>query len=264
MPIETMPSGLEFEFREMKTSDEDVIAEARESGSPRDREVVMERILRTCWVKTHSHGPYANRLTEGKIDMMDLLLGDVSYYMWRLYRESRGDTMPIRVPCHEGHLEWSELDLSKLEVYRLSKESQRKMLASESYEFTLPRTQRKVTFGLMSWKMQKALEDTMASFPKQQVTYLMATRVITVEGFDEQGLDPETSQDKVAFIAELPTFDRNALSDEILSVECGVESLVDLRCPKFGCGRVVSIELEEKGGVDFFASRRHLRRSSRK
>lgn len=264
MPVETMPSGLQFEFREMKTFDEDKIAEARESKNPKDRDVVMDQILRDCWVRTLDHGPYLNRLKDGRVDFMDLLAGDISFYMWRLYRESRGDEMPVTVPCPQGHREMTPLNLAELEVYRLSERSQQMFANDEPFEFTLPRCGRSVTWGLMTFRMQKALQETMAANRKHQVSELMAARVRSIAGFDEQGMDPETNEDKLAFISNMSSFDKQALQDEILSVECGVESLVDLRCPTFGCGQIVSVDLEEKGGIDFFAQRRHKRRSSRK
>ena len=264
MPVATMPSGLQFEFREMKVSDEDAIAEAEASGDPKQKDTAQERACRNCWAKTIEHGPYKNRLTGGQLDMMELLVGDVAYYMMQLYRESRGDKITVAVPCPEGHRQMVELDLSDLEIYSLSEKSQKMFLADEPYKFTLPRNGREVTFGLMTWRMQKALTDSMQHVPKALSTELMAARVRSIEGFDDHDLDPKTNQDKRAFIASLPSFDANALRDEILSVECGIETLIDLRCTQVGCGRVVPVELDEGGSGSFFESRRHRRRSSRK
>ena len=36
MPIATLPSGLKLEYREMKVTDEDAIADAEASGKPGD------------------------------------------------------------------------------------------------------------------------------------------------------------------------------------------------------------------------------------
>ena len=78
MPICTMPSGLKFEFREMKVSDEDAIAEAEASGNPREKDNTQERAVSIARAEGSSASDIA--------DMEDRLR---LYRQGRPYREKR-------------------------------------------------------------------------------------------------------------------------------------------------------------------------------
>ncbi|MGE5528058.1 MAG: hypothetical protein ACM3X6_02820 [Patescibacteria group bacterium] len=216
------PGLWEGELREMTTADEDELLNQR----PGHEASAVNLVMQSCLVKP-----------EG-VNVIDLLMGDRLFLLFALRRLTHGDAYSFRVTCpgcNHSYL-WEE-NLGDLRVQYLPDPAH--AASDHRFEFTLPKSGRKVKFRLGRGKDEARLSAIRRDNRDRLMSSLLAMRVTEIEG--EKTVTPRV-------LAELPASDAAALRAEIEARDCGVDTTIEVECPN--CFRRDEVELQID--ADFF------------
>lgn len=222
------PGRYEYQMREMKVAEENILANRRNWKNA----AAINNVLQACMV------------TES-VDVMELLIGDRTFALIQLRRLTYGDEYAFKVNCPacQTRFEWEE-NLGDLEVRYLEDPGQ--AAPDHVFSFTFPKTGRTIKWRLLRGKDEQKLAAARRDNPDGLVTFSMLLRTVEIEG--EKAVNRR-------FFDELPGSDAAAFRAEVQAKECGVETTVVVDCPE--CGG--SFDLDLPIGPDFFLPRKKAR-----
>jgi hypothetical protein len=225
----TCPSGLRGTIRKMKVQEARSFASQRKAkGDP------MGRLLQACWEETVDPGPYD--FGDKSIDWNKALVGDRLYALMAIRIETFGPEYAFSVNCREREcrrrIEW-ELDLGKLPVRELTDESREAFINGNRFETLLPEAGKRLWFRMLVGEDEVRLARLRQGRDELDLFDLVGFRVDEVDGVEPRKIR--------AFIDDLSMADADFLIDELDRVDCGVDTAIDIECPR--CGAVQEIEL---------------------
>jgi len=209
----TLPSGIEIGLVEMTGAEEDLLTNRRlmKNGE------AINQVLLNC---TKRLGDNAEPKMK---DILDLLSGDRLFALVRLRQVSLGDEVELELACPNtgcGERTALRVDLGQLEVTPYGEERE--------FEFTLPGSGRKVKFGYLDGHKEKRL----AALKEPNLTAAMMIRILEIDG------QPPSKK----ALNEMTIGDRSALRKELLRVDGGIDTQVDVPCD--ACGTRIRTRLE--------------------
>ena len=209
----TLPSGIEIGLVEMTGAEEDLLTNRRlmKNGE------AINQVLLNC---TKRLGENAEPKMK---DVLDLLSGDRLYALVRLRQVSLGDEVELELACPNtgcGERTPLTVNLGDIEVTPYGEERE--------FEFTLPGSGRKVKFGYLDGHKEKRL----AALKEPNLTAAMMIRIVEIDG------QPPSKK----ALNEMSMGDRSALRKEMLRVDGGIDTQVDVSCD--ACGTRIRTRLE--------------------
>lgn len=209
----TLPSGIEIGLVEMTGAEEDLLTNRRlmKNGE------AINQVLLNC---TKRLGENAEPKMK---DVLDLLSGDRLFALVRLRQVSLGDEVELELACPNtgcGERTALTVNLGDLEVTPYGEERE--------FEFTLPGSGRKVKFGYLDGHKEKRL----AALKEPNLTAAMMIRILEIDG------QPPSKK----ALNEMSMGDRSALRKEMLRVDGGIDTQVDVSCD--ACGTRIRTRLE--------------------
>ncbi|HRT97566.1 MAG TPA: hypothetical protein P5532_24430 [Planctomycetota bacterium] len=216
----TLPSGIEIDLVEMTGVEEDLLTNRRlmKNGE------AINQVLLNC---TKRLGENAEPKMK---DILDLLSGDRLFALVRLRQVSLGDEVELQLACPNtgcGERTALTVDLNALEVTPYPEERE--------FVFTLPGSGRKVKFGYLDGHKEKRL----AALKEPSLTAAMMIRIVEIDG------QPPSKK----ALNEMTMGDRSALRKEMLRVDGGIDTQVDVPCE--ACGTRIRTRLEAEPGFLF-------------
>ena len=208
-----LPSGTEIDLVEMTGVEEDLLTNRRLMKNGEG----INRVLLNCTKRLGEND-------EPKMkDILDLLSGDRLFALVRLRQISLGDEVDLELTrpnpgCDE--LTYVTINLNDLEVTPYGEERE--------FEFTLPGSGKVVTFGYLDGHKEKRL----AAVKQPTLTAAMMIRIVKI---DDQ---PPSKK----LLNEMTMGDRSALRKEMLRVDGGIDTQVDVPCDV--CGTRIRTRLE--------------------
>jgi len=209
----TLPSGIEIGLVEMTGAEEDLLTNRRlmKNGE------AINQVLLNC---TKRLGDNAEPKMK---DILDLLSGDRLYALVRLRQISLGDEVELELACPNtgcGERTPLTVNLGDIEVTPYGEERE--------FGFTLPGSGRKVKFGYLDGHKEKRL----AALKEPNLTAAMMIRTVEIDG------QPPSKK----ALNEMSMGDRSALRKEMLRVDGGIDTQVDVSCD--ACGTRIRTRLE--------------------
>ena len=209
----TLPSGIEIGLVEMTGAEEDLLTNRRlmKNGE------AINQVLLNC---TKRLGDNAEPKMK---DVLDLLSGDRLFALVRLRQVSLGDEVELELACPNtgcGERTGITVNLTDLEVTPYGEERE--------FEFTLPGSAKKVKFCYLDGHKEKRL----AAMKEPNLTAAMMIRIVEIDG------QPPSKK----ALNEMTMGDRSALRKEMLRVDGGIDTQVDVSCD--ACGTRIRTRLE--------------------
>ena len=216
----TLPSGIEMELVEMTGVEEDLLTNRRLMRKGEG----INQVLLNCTKRLGEN-------EEPKMkDVLDLLSGDRLFALVRLRQISLGDEVELELSCPNpvcGERTFITLDLNDLEVTPYGEERE--------FEFTLPGSHKVVKFGYLDGHKEKRL----AALKEPTLTAAMMIRIVEIDG------EPPSKK----ALNEMTMGGRSALRKEMLRVDGGIDTQVDVPCD--ACGARIRTRLEAEPGFLF-------------
>ena len=209
----TLPSGIEIGLVEMTGVEEDLLTNRRlmKNGE------AINQVLLNC---TKRLGENAEPKMK---DVLDLLSGDRLYALVRLRQVSLGDEVELELACPNtgcGERTSITVNLGEIEVTPYGEERE--------FEFKLPGSCQVVKFGYLDGHKEKRL----AALKEPTLTAAMMIRIVEIDG------QPPSKK----ALNEMTMGDRSALRKEMLRVDGGIDTQVDVSCD--ACGTRIRTRLE--------------------
>ena len=216
----TLPSGIEIDLVEMTGVEEDLLTNRRLMK----RGEGINQVLLNC----------TKRLGENEEprmkDVLDLLSGDRLFALVRLRGISLGGEADLELTCPNpgcGEATYVTVDLSTLGVTPYGE--------AREFEFALPGSGKVVKFGYLDGHKEKRL----AALKEPTLTAAMMIRIVEIDG------QPPSKK----LLNEMTMGDRSALRKEMLRVDGGIDTQVDVPCD--ACGARIRTRLEAEPGFLF-------------
>jgi len=242
------PSGLTGSVRGMRVREERVLSDRKlaKAGSQ------LDELLTSCWEATVEAAPYD--FGDKLIDWGSVLQGDRFFTLLNIRALTYGADYGFSVSCRDcrARIEW-EVDLTKLPVRPLSPESRAAFMAGNRFETTLPDAGKRVWFKLLTGDDERKLPALQRAAPDRLLSSVLAYRVLEVEGVDPK--------DKRPFLEDLTLRDADFLVDEFDRVDCGVDTTIEVECPK--CREVQDVDLPFDSAFFLPGKERTARRKAR-
>jgi len=207
----TLPSGQEVEITEMTGIEEDVLTNRRLVMSGE----AINQVLLNCVKRVGENKSPAMK------DILDLLSGDRLFILVKLRQISLGDTVELELicpNCKEASFITVNLEGLPVTPYPVERE----------FAYRLPVSGKEVKFGYLDGHKEKQL----AGLKEASLTTAMISRIISVDG--------HPPNKKV--ITDLCLKDRSELRREMLKVDAGIDTKVEVVCQ--GCGGKINTRLE--------------------
>ena len=220
MHVFELPSGGEVELREMTGAEEELLTNQRllRTGD------AVNQVLRNCIVRLGEN-------EEPSIeDVLDLLSGDRLFVLVRLRQVSLSDEVELELSCTSpacGTVSPVAIDIETLEVTPYGKERE--------FTFVLPGSGRTARFGFLDGHREKRL----AALKEPSISSAMLIRLIDIDG----------GAPNKKLINEMSLRDRSALRQEMVRVDAGIDTTVEVDCE--ACGTPIRTRLEAEPGFLF-------------
>lgn len=208
-----LPSGDEIELREMTGAEEELLTNQRliRTGD------AVNQVLANCILRIGEKDEVAPK------DVLDMLSGDRLFTLVKLRQISLGDEVELELACPntacraKNH---ATINLDDLPVspYREERE----------FVFTLPASGSKVRFLYLDGHKEKRL----AQMQEPSISSAMMIRILDIDG---------NAPSKKA-LNEMSMRDRSALRQEMLRVDAGIDTTIELDCDS--CGMRIRTRLE--------------------
>jgi len=246
-----LPSGAVIEIRKISLRDENFLAGAARSKRKNNDKVLIE-VMSRCTIGFVEPGPYKDVNAGDKVKWDDMLSGDWFGAMIELrkfsYRE--GSSYDIQVQCPalgcNNKFGW-KVDLDKdLFVKGLPEESVEAMAEGKPLSTTIDG--RVVEFNLGYVKDNEAQDKLEKRFPGREVSCMLRSRIVSVEGVERQDIltwldglkRGGVESTKYEGLCSDDTEDLRAAFEE---VDCGVDTEVEVECTKSSCSEVFTLDL---------------------
>lgn len=208
-----LPSGDEIELREMTGAEEELLTNQRliRSGD------AVNQVLANCILRIGEKDEVATK------DILDMLSGDRLFTLVRLRQVSLGDEVELDPVCPNQACRAKNhavVNLDDLPVTPYGEERE--------FVFTLPASGSKARFVYLDGHKEKRL----AQMQEPSISAAMMIRILDIDG---------SAPSKKA-LAEMSMRDRSALRQEMLRVDAGIDTAVELDCDS--CGTRIRTRLE--------------------
>lgn len=223
------PDGVlhrEIDLREMTGKEEDLLASKKTDSAKKMNELFVRCLVRI--------GALTER-PQIAAAVPELLLGDRTFLMFAIRRVTLGDEYPFKHRCPECEKESLYMvDLSEISIKEMPDPTKR------SFDGVLPASGKTFRFHLLCGRDETRLASV--EDPEAKMTQAMQMRL---DMFDERPVDK-------AALQALGLKDRNALRERFDEVDGGVDTAVELTCPK--CDHDYSTDLDISQSGFFFPS----------
>lgn len=253
------PSGLSGTIRGLQGRELDLFANREELQKRR----VGRRILDNCWVKTRDRGVYEEKdfHQNGNPNFDKVLQGDRLFVLLNVRIATHGPEFAFRYQCSKDTCrhpyEWTlKLD-EDLPIYDFPEESLENYKAHNTFQTDLDGET--VFFKLMTGDDELEVIKLYDLAPDMQATTSLMQRIIKIKGRDGSMIDD--SNDIREWAQNLSFGATRDLIDLMDEVDGGVETAIEIRCPK--CGNIEDIQLP-LDAPEFWTPRRRKRSGKRK
>lgn len=208
-----LPTGNETELREMTGAEEELLTNQRliRSGD------AVNQVLANCILQIGEKDEVATK------DILDMLSGDRLFTLVRLRQISLGDEVELDLTCPNTACRAKNratINLDDLPVTPYGEERE--------FVFTLPASGSKVRFVYLDGHKEKRL----AQMQEPSISAAMLIRILDIDG----------SAPSKKVLSEMSMRDRSALRQEMLRVDAGIDTAVELDCDS--CGTRIRTRLE--------------------
>lgn len=208
-----LPSGAEIELREMTGTEEELLTNQRliRSGD------AVNQVLANCIVRMGESEEISSK------DVLDMLSGDRLFTLVRLRQMSLGDEVELDPVCPntacraKNHI---VVNLNDLVVTPYGEDRE--------FVFTLPASGSKVRFVHLDGHAEKRL----AQMQEPSISAAMMIRIVDING------NPPSKK----ALNEMSMRDRGALRTDMLRVDAGIDTTIELDCES--CGMRIRTKLE--------------------
>ncbi|MDY6903790.1 MAG: hypothetical protein SWH61_03800 [Thermodesulfobacteriota bacterium] len=220
MHVFELPSGVEVELREMTGAEEELLTNQRliRTGD------AVNQVLRNCIVRLGDNDEPVLK------DVLDLLSGDRLFILVKLRQISLGNEVELVLTCTNPACRATNLvtiDIEELETTPYGEDRE--------FDFTLPGSDRKVRFGYLDGHKEKRL----AALKEPSISSAMLIRIIDIDG----------AAPSKKLMNDMSLRDRSALRQEMLRVDAGVDTTLEVDCES--CGTRIRTRLEAEPGFLF-------------
>ncbi len=235
-----LPSGAKIEFRALTLKEENILASAR----GRKMESALDRVLSSCVIGIHDKGPYAEIGENPNWDKM--LQGDRFVAMIRLrcisYRD--GEEYSFMSQCPEcGKRGEQSVNLTEeLTVRDLSDEVKATMADETPFKVEIAGSN--VTYSLSYGAHAKAFERLREQNPKRPMAAALRSRILEVDGVENRDIMNWLDGEKKGFTG-LTSDEAEDLRDAFDIADCGVDTEVELECPKCWAAFVINLPFDD-------------------
>lgn len=208
-----LPSGEEIELREMTGAEEELLTNQRliRSGD------AVNQVLANCIVRIGENEDISAKL------ILDMLSGDRLFTLVKLRQISLGDEVELDLTCPNAACRTKNsvtINIDDLPVTPYGEERE--------FVFSLPASGAKVRFGYLDGHKEKRL----AQIEEPSISSAMMIRILDIDG----------SNPSKKALNEMSMRDRSALRQEMLRVDAGIETAIELDCDS--CGMAIRTRLE--------------------
>lgn len=208
-----LPSGDEIELREMTGAEEELLTNQRliRTGD------AVNQVLANCILRIDDKDDVASK------DVLDMLSGDRLFTLVKLRQISLGDEVELELACPNPACRAQNrvtINLDDLPVTPYGEERE--------FVFTLPASGSKVRFVYLDGHKEKRL----AQMQEPSISSAMMIRIVDIDG---------NAPSKKA-LNEMSMRDRSALRQEMLRVDAGIDTAIELDCDS--CGARIRTRLE--------------------
>lgn len=215
-----LPSGPEIELREMTGLEEELLTNQRliRNGD------AINQVLRNCILRWDEK----EEISAG--DVLDMLSGDRLFVLVKLRQISLGDEVELELSCPNTICRAKNRVVINLEDLPVTPYGE-----AREFTFTLPGSGKKVRFGYLDGHKEKRL----SQMQEPTISSAMMIRLLDIDG---------TPPSKKA-LADMSMRDRSALRQEMVRVDAGIDTTLDLECES--CGASIRTRLEAEPGFLF-------------
>lgn len=208
-----LPTGSEIELREMTGAEEELLTNPRliRNGD------AVNQVLANCTLRIGEKDEVSTT------DVLDMLSGDRLFTLVRLRQVSLGDEVELELTCSNTACRTKSratINLNDLPVTPYGDDRE--------FVFTLPMSGSKVRFAYLDGHKEKRL----AQMQEPSISAAMMIRILDIGG----------SAPSKKSLNEMSMRDRSALRAEMLRVDAGIDTAVDLDCDS--CGTRIRTRLE--------------------
>jgi hypothetical protein len=216
----TLPSGSEIELKEMTGTEEEILTNQRliRSGD------AINQVLKNCILRIGENDE------PGIVDITAMLSGDRLFTLARLRQISLGDEVELELTCPNQMCRAKNhavIDLNDLTVTPYGEERE--------FVFALPGSGQKVRFCYLDGTKEKRL----SQMQEPTISAAMMMRILNID---------DNPPSKKA-LAEMSMRDRNALRQDMVRVDAGIDTTVMLPCD--ACGAEIRTKLEAESAFLF-------------
>jgi len=210
-----LPSGDEIELREMTGAEEELLTNQRliRTGD------AVNQVLANCVLRVGDKDDVASK------DVLDMLSGDRLFTLVKLRQISLGNEVELELTCPNTACRAKNratVNLDDLPVTPYGEERE--------FVFTLPASGSRVRFVYLDGHKEKRL----AQMQEPSISSAMMIRIVDIDG---------SAPSKKA-LAEMSMRDRSALRQEMLRVDAGIDTAVELDCDSCGMRMRTRLEAE--------------------
>lgn len=208
-----LPSGDEIELREMTGVEEELLTNQRliRSGD------AVNQVLANCILRVGEKADFSAK------DVLDMLSGDRLFTLLKLRQVSLGDEVELELACPNTACRAKNrvtINLDDLPVTPYGEERE--------FVFILPASGSKVRFVYLDGHKEKRL----AQMQEPSISSAMMIRIVDIDG---------VAPSKKA-LAEMSMRDRSVLRAEMLRVDAGIDTSIEVDCDS--CGTRIRSRLE--------------------
>jgi len=220
MYVYELPSGPTIELKEMTGAEEELLTNQRLIRNGH----AINQVLRNCTVRLDENEAISVN------DILDLLSGDRLFALVKLRQISLGDEVELELNCHSSSCRTTNHVTVNLEELHVTPYTE-----NREFEFELPGSKKLVSFGYLDGHKEKRL----AALKETSISSAMMIRLIDIDG------KPPSKK----LLSEMSMRDRTALRQEMVRVDAGINTTVEVDCD--GCGGKIRTKLEAEADFLF-------------
>jgi len=245
-----LPSGAIVAMRQLMVKEENHLASASRSRRAAQDKVLVE-IVSMCSEGFVETGPYSWAAIGGEIKWKDMLAGDMLAAMLGLrklsYREGAQYDINIKCPsrvCNHKFTWAVNLD-TDLALKTIPKPSFDAFLAGKPMSVEI--AGQMVHFNLQMVKDAEFQEKLERQFPGREMACSLRTRIAKVDGIDSKDLMNWLDGLGKGPHEGLTSDEAEDLRAAFVEADCGIDTEVEIECPRSLCRNVFAIDLPFDG-----------------
>lgn len=245
-----LPSGMVIEMRQMTLREENYLASAARSRKGSQERVLVDVVAR-CTNQVCEPGPYPWATPGDRVKWDDMLAGDFFAAMIGLrklsYREGAEYDIDLTCPMRacNNRFGWTVNLDTDLMHKKLPEESAQALRDGRS--LTVEIAGQVVHYHLGMVKDAELQEKLDKRFPGREMATMLRTKIEKIDGVDSKDLMNWLDGEGKGPYPGLTSDDAEDLRDEFYRVDCGVDTEIEVECPRATCKHVFRIDLPFDG-----------------